>query len=41
MKEVVRVKMEMMEELENDRQEETSGALGQVEEASYGVVHNF
>lgn len=41
MKEVLRVKMEMMEEMENDRQEETFGTLGQAEEASYGVVHNF
>lgn len=34
MKEVLRVMMEMPGEMGNDRREETSGAVGQVKEAS-------
>ena len=41
MKQVLRVMMETPAEVGNDPQEETSGAVGQVEEGSYAVVLNF
>lgn len=39
--EILRVMTETPGGMENDRHEETSGAVGQVKEGSYGVVHNF